>query len=239
VYEGIEQEGNRRYCKNIFHVSEYGMPADALWEKVLDEIDRRYDLEGTKIYLHGDGASWIETGKTWLPNCGFVLDKYHRNRSIKAMCIGINDSELRCGVEAGIRESLLQGNKRVFHDITYGLSSAMPEYTKQIHAAARYLRNHIEGIHICRTDAESNNGGCSEPHVSHILSSRLSDRPRTWSEKTLKNIAPILAKRGKLEVKKKQNILIRPCSKELLLKRKEHLNLNTYWVQLLQMLWGH
>ena len=33
VYEGIERENKRGKCKNIFHISEYGLSADELWGK--------------------------------------------------------------------------------------------------------------------------------------------------------------------------------------------------------------
>ena len=55
--------------------------------------------------------------------------------------------------------------------------------------SARYLSRFVKGISICKTDCRANNGGCTEPHVSHILSSRLSSRPMTWSRKTLKKLA--------------------------------------------------
>ena len=75
VYEGIERNGKRGVCKNVFHCSEFGKKTDALWEEVLTEMERRYDLTNTKIYLHGDGAAWIKQGLEWLPNSVFVLDR--------------------------------------------------------------------------------------------------------------------------------------------------------------------
>lgn len=62
VYEGIEVKGKRHSCKNVFHISEYGKKPEELWEQVLGEIEARYDLTETKIYLHGDGANWIKKG---------------------------------------------------------------------------------------------------------------------------------------------------------------------------------
>jgi len=89
IYEGIGSKGKRRYCREVFHLSEYGLSSDELWEKALNAIESRYELEDTVIYLHGDGASWIKTGLDWLPNCRFVLDKYHKNKEIKRMCVGL------------------------------------------------------------------------------------------------------------------------------------------------------
>jgi hypothetical protein len=203
VYEGIGQKGKRRYCKEVFHISEYGLGAEQLWEKVLDEIDARYDLDGTIIYLHGDGASWIKTGMEWLPNCRFVLDKYHKNQAIKSMCAGVGNQKLWHKVENGIRDSLLRNDSMLWSGIVESLVYETPENEKRVSASARYLWNHKDGISICATDPEANNGGCAEPHVSHVLSSRLSDRPRVWSESTLVSLAPILANCGELEVKNK------------------------------------
>ena len=56
-----------------------------------------------------------------------------------------------------------------------------------------YLLDNYPAIQIWRADAEARNGGASEPHVSHVLSARLSSRPMAWSERTLKSFAPILA----------------------------------------------
>ena len=80
------------------------------------------------------------------------------------------------------------------------LCNRLPEQEEGIRKAAAYLANHIEGIHICEVEEEANHGGCTEGHVSHILSARLSTRPMAWSETTLKAIAPLLACQGKIHV---------------------------------------
>jgi hypothetical protein len=203
VYEGIGQRGKRRHCKEVFHISAYGLDNDRLWEKVLDGIDTRYDLENTTIYLHGDGAAWIKTGLEWLPNCKFVLDKYHKNQAIMSMCAGMGDQRRRRKAENSIRDCLVHNDSMLWSSITETLLCETPWRESQILNSAEYLWNHRDGISICATDHEANNGGCSEPHVSHILSARLSDRPRVWSKTTLTSMAPILASRGELEVKNK------------------------------------
>ena len=86
VYEGIERKGKRGVCKNVFHRSRYGEKPEKLWEETLAEVERRYDLEGTKIYLHGDGAPWIRAGQEWFPNSEFVLDRYHKNKALRGCC---------------------------------------------------------------------------------------------------------------------------------------------------------
>jgi len=194
VYEGIAAKGNRTYCKNVFHISEYTKTPDDLWEQALTEIERRYDLTGTKIYLHGDGADWIQTGHEWLPQAIFVLDKYHKNKAIKSMTAGL-DKEGRKQFDAAIREALSAENILFLEELTQVLCAERPDRADIIRDNAGYLKNFVEGISICEKDPCANNGGCTEPHVSHILSARLSNRPMAWSKKTLKQLAPILAAR--------------------------------------------
>jgi len=195
VYEGIEHNGKRHSCKNIFHISEYGMNSDDLWEHVLDEIESRYDIEGTQIYLHGDGAAWIGKGLEWVPRSIFVLDKYHKNKAIKQMTAGL-DKVRRKLYDKEIREALYDENIWIFEKSVNELCEQFPERVEKIIDAAKYLWHFVEGISICKRDSRANNGGCTEPHVSHILSARLSSRPMAWSVKTLKQLSPILAGGG-------------------------------------------
>ena len=192
VYEGIGARGKRTFCNNIFHISEYGKTPDELWEQALTEIERRYDLTDTKIYLHGDGANWVQKGLEWIPNAIFVLDKYHKNKAIKVMTAGL-DKERRKQFNTAIREALSSEDIQFYRGIVRSLCDEMPERADKIWESAVYLANFVKGISICDKDPCANNGGCTEPHVSHILSARLSSRPMAWSKQTLKQLAPILA----------------------------------------------
>jgi len=192
VYEGIERRGKRSYCKNVFHISEYGKTPDDLWEQVLYEIERRYDLAGTRIYLHGDGGTWIQTGLEWLPGAVFVLDKYHKNKAIKLMTAGL-DKKGRDEFDREIRNALNNEDMEYFEQLTGSLCVQLPDRTETIVQNAGYLNRFVGGISICTKDIGANNGGCTEPHVSHVLSARLSGRPMAWSKKTLEKLAPVLA----------------------------------------------
>ena len=192
VYEGIEHRGKRGICKNVFHISEYGKSPAALWEQVSDEIDRRYDLRKAKIYLHGDGASWIKTGLDYLPNCEFVLDRYHKNKSIKQALSGIPRTS-GCQYENLIRKALDTEDYDRLCSIRDTLLRRFPDREKTIRENMDYLLNNFEAITITKREKTSLNGGCTEPHVSHVLSARLSSRPVGWSRKTLRRFVPILA----------------------------------------------
>ena len=192
VYEGIERRGKRGVCKNVFHCSEFGKKTEDLWEEVLTEMERRYDLTDTKIYLHGDGAPWIKAGLDWLPNSVFVLDRYHINKALKGTVSGI-ERKSGCQYEYHLRQAMNEGDRDYFCSVRDSMLARWPEREKTILENSNYLLDHFEAIHIYNTDPEARKGGATEPHVSHILSSRLSSRPMGWSPKTLKKFVPILA----------------------------------------------
>lgn len=192
VYEGIERSGKRGVCKNVFHCSEFGKKPEDLWEETLTEMERRYDLTDTKIYLHGDGASWIKAGLEWLPNSVFILDRYHVNKALKGAVSGI-DRKSGCQYEYHLRRALNEGDRDYFCSVRDSLLARWPEREKTVLEATNYLLSNFDAIHIYTTDAEARNGGATEPHVSHVLSSRLSSRPMGWSAKTLQKFVPILA----------------------------------------------
>lgn len=192
VYEEVEQHGKRGVCKNVFHISKYEEEPAELWEAAMDEIERRYDLTGVKIYLHGDGAAWIRQGLEHIPNCIFVLDRYHKNKAIKQALSGI-ERAVACQYEYQIRKALDSGTRDRLLSLRDTLLRRFPEREKTIRENMDYLLTNFAAIAVTRQDAASLNGGCTEPHVSHVLSSRLSSRPMGWSKETLKRFVPILA----------------------------------------------
>lgn len=212
VYEGVEKHGRRGRCKNVFHISEYGKRPDALWEETLNEIERRYDLSQTKIYLHGDGAAWIKQGLEWLPNAVFVLDRYHKNKTLKASVSGI-ERKIGCQYEYLMRKALTEGDRDLFCSVRDSLLSRFPERAETIRENTEYLLNHFDAIHICSTDPEAVNGGATEPHVSHVLSARLSSRPMGWSKETLTKFVPMLAAGGCVYGHENETLSLPPLSK--------------------------
>lgn len=223
VYEGIERQGNRGVCRNVFHISEYGKDPQTLWEEVSDEIERRYDLSEARIYLHGDGAAWIREGLNWLPKSQFVLDSYHKNKAIKQALSGI-DRKAGSQYEHLIRQALKAGDRKQLRYLWNRLLERYPEREKTISDNMGYLWNNIDAIAIAERDESARNGGCTEPHVSHILSARLSSRPMGWSRKTLRHLVPILAAGGAaFETEEEQKASYPPASQFLQTVRKSFL----------------
>ena len=195
VYEGLETVGagnsGRRKCINAFNHSESRLHED-FWDNVYCDITSRYDLEGTKIYLHGDGAAWIRDGMDYLPNCTFVLDCYHRNKAVKSAFSGCKKGE--AATEKRLLAGALQhGKVDILTRVWERRLEQNPDRKETIDQAFSYLYNNLDAIAVRYKDPEAGNGGATEPHVSHVLSSRLSSRPMGWSMETLKTFVPILA----------------------------------------------
>lgn len=55
-----------------------GKNSEELWLEVAEYIDKKYDMESIeKVYIGGDGTSWIKEGLNWIEKSEFVLDKFH------------------------------------------------------------------------------------------------------------------------------------------------------------------
>ena len=192
VYEGIQKHGKRGKCVKVFHIGSYGKKTEDIWDEVLTELEKRYDLSETVIYLHGDGANWIRSGLEYLPNAVFVLDPYHKSKYLRQSVRDMGEKTAKKYKEL-LFFALRNGDKERFAALSAEILKASAKSAKQVEQALNYLSNHFDAIHIRYANPEARNGGATEPHISHVLSSRLSSRPMAWSEKTLKRLAPILA----------------------------------------------
>ena len=112
--------------------------------------------------------------------------------------------------DAGTEEAY-EENLELYEQLTGSLIMQNPDRAETISQNAAYLQRFVKGISICKKDESANNGGCTEPHISHVLAARLSSRPLAWSETTLKHLAPILAA-GKLTLNRKSTDNEQPVS---------------------------
>ena len=212
VYEGIEKRGKRGECANVFHIGSYGRKTEDIWDEVLTELEKRYDLSQTTIYLHGDGANWIRSGLEYLPHAVFVLDPYHKSKYLRQ---SVRDMGEKAGKKYKERlfSALRDGDKERFAALSAEILKASAKNAEKVEEALNYLSNHFDAIHIRYANPEARNGGATEPHISHILSSRLSSRPMAWSETTLKHLVPILAA-GQFVLKKETSDFSAPSLKK-------------------------
>ena len=191
VYEGIDKQNKRHYCRNIVHYPFFETAPDDIWENVLESIETSYDLTNTKIYVHGDGAPWIQKSKEWLPDVTFVLDRYHYNK-YKKQVLACLDAKQRGSYWFRIQTAILRRDEEKLIQLWKELLEENPEREEALSDAFLYLLNNLDAIAVYDEDPEAGNGGSTEPHVSHVLSERLSMKPLGWSRETLRHFVPFL-----------------------------------------------
>ena len=188
IHEGIERRGKRGKCINIHHISSHGKSIDDMWQEAAEWIYSAYDIdEIEKIYLHGDGASWIKTGISYLPKVQFVLDRYHLNKALKEVSRG---DELVC---AKLKDAVTEADKESLREICRDLrkNAENDKDKEKVDRFRNYITTNWDGI-VAYQDGASR-GSNTEGHVSHVLSSRLSSRPSGWSREGLKAMAELRA----------------------------------------------
>jgi hypothetical protein len=176
VHEGKKQVGKDRWkLLNPRYFSGVYSNSDELWVEVLDYINSAYDMDRIeRIYLSGDGASWIKNGLGWIKGSIYVLDRYHLTKYVTQATAHMDyTTPIMWGyINAGDKKSV----KELFNAI---ISTTEPETKKKaVQEARKYILGNWEGI---MRQYDGDYVGCSaEGHVSHILSSRLSSRPMGW-----------------------------------------------------------
>jgi len=183
VHEGIEYVSKKRNrCINARHFCDYDKSTKTLWEEVSAWISKEYDLDVLKrIYIHGDGAQWIKQGLDVLPDCKFVLDKFHLEKAIKAVA-----GEEKDEYKLEIREAFQDFNLEEFGEIVDEMLTLVENQKEadKIMSFKSYIINNWEGIKI-RENEPGCGGSCTEAQISHVLSERLSRNPLGWSEEGL------------------------------------------------------
>lgn len=177
VHEGIKREGkNRNALINPRYFTGLYSNSEQLWLEVADYIYKYYDTDKIeKVYLSGDGASWIKEGLNWIDKSIYVLDKFHLSKYIKQATAHMSY------ITPVMWNYINKGKKEWVKDVFEVILDCTETGTKResVLKARRYIMNNWEGI---RNQYNPDYVGCSaEGHVSHILSDRLSSRPMGWS----------------------------------------------------------
>lgn len=187
VHEGVEG-GPRRRLKNVKYFTTVSKDAESFWLEICDYIEAHYDLESLeKIYLSGDGGSWIRVGQEYIPGVTFNLDKFHLSKSI--LTATAHAPELKKLIYRGIWTL----NKPAVLNHLYEALSRAEEYPRQkrVRDTIRYIDRNWDGI---ESGVKHPHVGCSaEGHVSHVLAARLSSRPMAWSLQGAENMAAMRA----------------------------------------------
>ncbi|WP_066495576.1 ISLre2 family transposase [Abyssisolibacter fermentans] len=194
VYEGVEKEtlnGKRNKLINRHYFGGIYSKPENLWQEVVEYIDENYyDDELEKIYLSGDGASWIKTGIEVIgAKCKFVLDNYHLNKYITQATSHLGDT--KDDYKQAIFDEFSFENKKNIKKIFREIIELTTTETKKeaVRRCKEYILSQWNGIIIKNDDPYAQIGCSAEGHVSHIYSSRLSSRPLGWSKIGVDKIA--------------------------------------------------
>ncbi|MDF2656616.1 MAG: hypothetical protein K0R19_3090 [Bacillota bacterium] len=185
VHEGRKQIGRDRWqLQNPRYFGGMYKESEELWNEVADYIDHAYDYDKIeKIYLSGDGASWIKSGATIVNKSIFVLDRYHLNKAVKTAGAHMENAERE--IWRSIKREDKAYLKVVFETI---LDATEPETKAEaVKEAKTYILNHWGNL---KYHNANDYWGCSaEGHISHIYSDRLSSRPLGWSREGVDQMA--------------------------------------------------
>ena len=153
-----------------------------LWERVDRFIRHNYVSDDIKrVFISGDGASWIKSGTSFIEKAVFCADKYHLMQYINAAAGQMLDEK------DIVKENLWH----ILQSKSKDPKKRFDTYTKEMMASAKKpevieaMRSYVLGnwIAVRRTLKNKLVNGCSaEGHVSHVLSDRLSSRPMGWSQ---------------------------------------------------------
>jgi hypothetical protein len=195
VHEGKIQETKSRnflHCKHVFS-SNLKSPED-MWINVYDYIYSKYDITKLeKIFILGDGANWIKTGLEWIDGSEFVLDSFHLNKSILIISGG-ESKEVNKQKYEKLKKLIYSKEKDEFNKYAKELiEEEKSERTrKRKDQQRKYILNQWKWIVSNLDNKEKYRLGCSaEGHVSHILASRMSSRPLSWSRDGLEAITKL------------------------------------------------
>ena len=185
VHEGKQSVSKgRNKLINVRYFTSAKQSSEQLWLDVANYIEKAYNSKTiSKIYISGDGASWIKQGLNWIPKSDFVLDKFHLAKYVRLATAHMEYTR------EPLWNYINQGMKQAANDLLEVILNKTQSRHKgdTIREAKNYILNNWQAI-----QRQKNNDyiGCSaEGHVSHVLSARLSSRPKGWSEEGMEQMA--------------------------------------------------
>ena len=152
---------------------------EKFWNNVNDFISKTYKTDKIeKIFISGDGASWIKSGADYVAKAVFCADKFHLMKYINAASGQMLDEKDIAKEE--IWHQLYKRSRKGFRDYTDAMIRSTNN-TEPIEKLQTYVLNNWSAVMLC-LHSEIVDGCSAEGHVSHVLSDRLSSRPMGWSQ---------------------------------------------------------
>ena len=197
VHERYTDSGmDRKELKNLVYSGGLYRGGDniKLWNEVKEYIGKQYILENTrKIYFQSDGGAWMKKGIETL-GADFVLDGFHVQKYIRriARLAGETEEEMKENRKK-IQGWIEKGSRKELEGWAVQIKTGMKEKDqKKLEESLKYIKNNWQGIRRRVKNKESINGSSTESHISHVLSSRLSSRPKGWCREGLDKMAQLM-----------------------------------------------
>ena len=183
LISSVNKESGEMYIRNsLINPRRFMCLKDEnIYDRVNDYINMAYDHDKIKkIYLMGDGGSWIASGKGILSSysypvkCG--LDKYHLSMAVNA--ISRDEEEKKQLYYLSIRNK-----RKEFNSLIKEIAEKDENRKDTIEEKADYIRNHFKEIQIMYREIRI---GCAmEQAISHDLASQFSSVPKAYSARWL------------------------------------------------------
>lgn len=190
VYEGIETESpeskrHRLINPHYFCSDSTSEANEAFWARIYAYIDTHYEISRIeKIYINGDGGTWMEAGKQGISGVVVTMDEFHMQKYLSKITSHLRDSQW--DAISDLRKIIMHKSKDDFNAYVDMVKSYLePNDKKQdvsIETGRKYILDNWMPCKV-RLSCRKKLPGCSaEGHVSHVLSSRMSSRPMGWSK---------------------------------------------------------
>ena len=176
IYEGLLNKNKRNQLIKPYVISHIW---PEIWDEVNDILALRYDVEQIqKIYILGDGASWIKTGINTIPKSHYALDKFHLKQAINH----ISTDEL---IKKILFNYIINNRNTDYKQFIKFLinSEGRENRIETIQEKSRYIRNNWQAIQVMYKEVFI---GCPmESAISHNLASVYCSVPKAYSPENL------------------------------------------------------
>jgi len=176
-----------------------------LWKEIevgmYEKFESGADLE---VVLNGDGASWIDSGKDYLPEDTYrQLDEFHINRRI-FWALGSSNyiPKINTAIENREKEKLIEILNKAK---SYRQKEKQKENVEEL---KKYFLNHWEALEDYREkdiDFPDNarGMGAMESNIDKVIADRFKKKGMRWSKKGAKNLVKIKLSKINGELKNK------------------------------------
>lgn len=178
IFDGLRNTASKgTQYTGKYSYSNYTSTED-FWMEVFDIVSQRYDLEtNPKIYIMGDGASWIKSGTQYFKNASFALDRFHFSQAINHIT---KESDYKKLIYSYILNNQKKEFKKIINFLTRKIDPGREEIIKE---KSKYLLNHWKAIHIMYKEVII---GCGmEGAISHNIASIFANIPKGYNEDNL------------------------------------------------------